>query len=56
LEVVHEEPQFHLFAIDIFSAASFLTEEDTRLLTLWRAGQPIRKYRDHVDGRRVEIT
>ena len=44
------------FAIDIFSAASFLTEEETRVLTLWRAGQPIRKYRDHADGRRVEIT
>ncbi len=51
-----EEPHFHLFAIDIFSAASFLTEEETRVLTLWRAGQPIRKYRDYADGRRVEIT
>lgn len=51
-----EEPHFHLFAIDIFSAASFLTEEETRLLTLWRAGQPIRKFRDYADGRREEIT
>ena len=51
-----EEPNFHLFAIDIISAASFLTEEETRVLTLWRAGQPVRKFRDYADGRREEIT
>lgn len=51
-----EEPDFHLFAIDIYSAASFLTEEETRVLTLWRAGQPVRKFRDYADGRREAIT
>lgn len=47
---------FHLFAIDIEGASSFITEDESRLATIWRAGQPIRTIRQYADGRTVEIT
>lgn len=45
-----DEP-YHLFAIDVESAALFVTEEDARGVRRWRAGQPVRAYRQGIDGR-----
>ncbi|MDX1435969.1 MAG: pyridoxamine 5'-phosphate oxidase family protein [Anaerolineales bacterium] len=49
-----EEP-YHLFAIDIESAALFQTGEETRLLTQWSKKEPVRKYRVYIDNRKEEI-
>lgn len=40
------EPNYHLFAIDIHSAASFIYEEDGRQITIWREGEAVQKYRE----------
>jgi hypothetical protein len=50
-----EEPNYHLFAIDIQSAGSFVYEEETRLVTVWRAGEQVEKYRQFADGRREVV-
>ncbi len=50
-----QEPRFHLFAVDIHSAALFTTAEQTRLLTLWREGEDTRRFEQTADGRRIEV-
>ena len=45
-----DEPHFHLFAIEINSAGSFKYEEEYRLVSVWRAGEPLQKYRQYADG------
>jgi hypothetical protein len=50
-----EEPNFHVFAIDIESAASFDTEEEARLVTVWRAGERARRFRHYADDRKEEV-
>jgi hypothetical protein len=49
------EPHFHLFAIEINSAGSFKYEEEYRLVSVWRAGEPLQKYRQYADGRREPL-
>lgn len=49
------ESPFHLFAIDIEGASSFNTEDETRLGTIWRAGQSIRKIRQYADNSTIEV-
>lgn len=39
------EPNYHLFAVDVLSAATFMTKGDARVVKLWRAGQPVRTFR-----------
>ncbi len=39
-----EEPNYHLFAIDIHSAGSFVYEEEARRGTVWRAGERPRTF------------
>jgi len=50
-----DEPRFHLFAVDVDSAASFVTEGDSRVMTRWRAGEPGRRFRQYADGRTVAV-
>ena len=45
-----DEPHFHLFTIDIQSAAKIATEGDVRQLLLWREGDKPRKFRISIDG------
>lgn len=51
-----EEPRFHLFAIDIQSAGSFVYAEGSRLVTLWRESESMQKYRQFDDGRKELLT
>lgn len=50
-----DEPQFHLFAIEIHSAGSFKYEEEYRLVTVWRAGEALQKYREYANGRKEPL-
>jgi hypothetical protein len=50
-----EEPNYHLFAIDIQSAGSFISEEESRLVTVWRAGERPRMFRQFADGRKEKL-
>lgn len=50
-----DEPHFHLFAIEINSAGSFKYEEEYRLVSVWRAGEPLQKYRQYADGRKEPL-
>ncbi len=37
--------KYHLFAIEVESAALFTTDGNARLVKRWRAGQPVEEYR-----------
>jgi hypothetical protein len=50
-----EEPEFHLFAFDVSSGGSFIYEEEYRLVTVWRQGEAVRKYREYADGRKEAV-
>jgi hypothetical protein len=51
-----EGMNFHLFDIEISSAALFTTESmEARLVTKWREGEPVRYVRHYVDGRVEQI-
>jgi hypothetical protein len=50
-----EEPSYHLFAIELFSAGSFFIEGDARLFTLWRAGEPPRRFLHQADDQWVPL-
>lgn len=50
-----DEPQFHLFAIEIHSAGNFKYEEEYRLVTVWRTGEALQKYREYADGRKEPL-
>lgn len=50
-----DEPHFHLFAIEINSAGSFKYEEEYRLISVWRAGEPLQKFRQYADGRKEPL-
>jgi Pyridoxamine 5'-phosphate oxidase len=45
-----EEPNYHLFSVDIFSAAFFITQGDYRVLMRWKIGEPAREFRQDGDG------
>jgi hypothetical protein len=40
-----EEPKFHLFSVDIESAALFVADGNARLVKRWRAGGPVEEFR-----------
>lgn len=50
-----EEPNYHLFAIEIQRAGSFVYEEEARLVTVWRAGERVKKFRQFADGRKEAL-
>jgi Pyridoxamine 5'-phosphate oxidase len=50
-----EEPNYHLFSVDIFSAAFFITQGDYRALKRWRTGQPVREFRQDGDGKLTPV-
>lgn len=50
-----EEPNYHLFAFDIQSAGSFVYKEEARLVTVWRVGGRVEKYRQFADGRKEAV-
>ena len=50
-----DEPNFHLFAIDVHSAGSFDYDEESRLISVWRAGEPMQKFREYADGRKESV-
>ena len=50
-----EEPNYHLFSVDIVSAAFFITREDHRVLKRWRVGEPVREFRQYGDGKMVSV-
>ncbi len=50
-----EEPNYHLFAIDIQSAGSFVYEEESRLVTVWRAEGQLEKFRQFADGHKERV-
>ena len=47
--------EFYLFAIEIESAGLFITSGDSRTIKLWRAGQPVKSFKQGVDGKRVPV-
>lgn len=51
-----DEPHFHLFAIDVHTAGTFVYEEEGRLVTVWRSGEPLLKYRQFSDGRKEPLS
>jgi hypothetical protein len=40
-----EDVKFHLFSVDVESAALFVADGDARLVKRWRAGEPIEEFR-----------
>jgi hypothetical protein len=55
IEFRPEEPNYHLFLVDIFSAAFFITRGDHRVLKRWRVGEPVREFRQYGDGKMVPV-
>jgi predicted pyridoxine 5'-phosphate oxidase superfamily flavin-nucleotide-binding protein len=43
-----EEPKFHLFSIDIESAALFVADGNARLVKRWRAGESVEAFRQTI--------
>ena len=45
-----DDARFHLFAVEVESAAWFMTDGDSRRVTLWRAGEAPRNYRQGIEA------
>jgi hypothetical protein len=43
-----EGTQFHLFSVDIESAALFVADGNARLVKRWRAGEPVEEFRQTI--------
>jgi hypothetical protein len=43
-----QEPKYHLFSVDIESAALFMNAENVRLVKRWRAGEKVSEFRQTV--------
>jgi hypothetical protein len=50
-----EEPNYHLFSVDLASAGFFITQGDHRVFKQWRAGEPAREFRQYGDGKLVPV-
>lgn len=50
-----EGMEFYLFAINVESAGLLVTGGDARIIKLWRAGEPVRSFKQGVSGDRIPL-
>jgi hypothetical protein len=50
-----EGMNYHLFAVDVQSAGLFANEGDARVIKKWRVGEPVRAYRQGIDGKLEQV-